>query len=179
MSRASGRKSIFCHPLRVNLLAIDNRILLFVASITNVEIEVSDVVSALRVDSSQTLLELFVAVTVESREEVVVLQAVLLFTWRDVVAMVVIAAALVHVGIASQVVIAVSSIAGPAPFCSRETQVDSFFGLAISFDGSFACFTLVPKRRVCLQRLLCQSKFHENDKNEKPRKHFERKPVTI
>lgn len=74
--------------LCVNLIAIDNRMLFFVTSITNIKIKVSDVVSSSWVDRSKTLLELFIASAMETCEEVVVLQSVFLFTRCDVIAMI-------------------------------------------------------------------------------------------
>ena len=92
---------VVCHPLGVDFLAIDNRIVLFVATITNIEIEVSNVITTSWVDSSETLFELFVALTVEPSEEIVVFQAMFLFAWSDVVAVIMLATTLVNFWIAS------------------------------------------------------------------------------
>lgn len=89
--------------------------LFLVASITNVEVKVSDVISAPRVDTSETLLELFIALAVQAREEVVVLQAVFLFTRGDVIAMIVLSTALISLRITPQVVIPVSRVSRSAP----------------------------------------------------------------
>lgn len=68
------------HLLRVNFIALDNRMLFLVAAITDIEVEVSDVISPSRVDSSQALLELFIAHAMQSGEVIVVFQAVFFFT---------------------------------------------------------------------------------------------------
>lgn len=89
--------------------------LFLVATVANVEVEISDVSAAFRVHFPQTLLELLVARAVKSREEIVVLESVLLLARRDVVAVIVISAALVGLFIAAQIFVAIRSVSRPAP----------------------------------------------------------------
>lgn len=101
--------------LRVNLITVDDRVLLLVASIADVEVKVSDVIASSRVDSSEALLELLVASAMETSEEVVVLQAVLLFARSDVIAVIVLSTTLISLRVASQVIVVVSGVSWSAP----------------------------------------------------------------
>lgn len=89
------------HLLRVNFIALDNRMLFLVAAVADVKVEISDVISTSRVDTSQTLLELFIAHAVKSGEIVVVFETVFFFTRSDVVTMVMLSTALINLGITS------------------------------------------------------------------------------
>lgn len=166
--------------------------LFLVAAITNVKVKVANVVSTSRVDGSQTLLELLVASAVEAREEVIVLQSVFLFTWGDVIAMIVLSTTLISLCIASQVVIAISSVSRSTPvnaivgessiksirnflpFRAGKTQIDSFLCLSIAIDWRFAHFRVVAERRFTLQRLSRFRDVHENYEKQKL-EHFDLK----
>lgn len=69
----------FPYSLRVFLITINDWMLLLVATISHIEIEAADVVTQLRVFLSKTIFELFVALTVQPGEIVVVFQAMLSF----------------------------------------------------------------------------------------------------
>jgi len=155
------------HSLGVDLVALDDRMLLFVAAIANVEVKVADEVSSLRVDMSQALLELFVAHAVKTRKVVVVLQSVLLLARRHVIAVIVISTALVDFFIIAEIFVSVSSVAWSAPeapkislhvdrlesrspFRSRETQIDSVLCLTIPLDRRLAHFCVIRKGSFAL-----------------------------
>lgn len=89
--------------------------LFFVATVANVEVEISDVFAASRVNFPQTLFELLVARAVQSSEEIVILEAVFLLARRDVVAVIVLPAAFIGLFIAAQVIVAVRRVSRPAP----------------------------------------------------------------
>lgn len=142
---ARGRK---CHLLRVNLVALDDRMLFLVAPVADIKVEIADEVGALAVDDPQAVLELLVALAVEAREEVVVLEAVLLLARRDVVAVIVLPAALVHLLVAAEVFVAVGGVARSAPLSARETQIDSFLGLPVPLNRRLAHFGVGSKRSL-------------------------------
>lgn len=95
--------------------------LFFIASIANVEVEVPYEVSSSRVDASKTLLELFIASAVKTREEVIVLQAVFLFARGDAIAVIMLSTTLIGLFVASQVVVAISGVPRSAPVMTFES----------------------------------------------------------
>jgi predicted amino acid racemase len=103
------------HLLCVNFITLDNRMLFLVAAITDVEVEVSDVISTFRVDGSQALLELFIAHAMQSSEVIVVFQAVLFFTRSDVVTVIMLSAALINLRVTSQVIESISGVSRSTP----------------------------------------------------------------
>lgn len=139
---ARGRKCFLHmeHLLGVNLVTLDNRMLLFVAPVADVEIEIADEVSALAVDVSETLLKLFIARAVESREEVVVRQAVFLLARCHVVAVIMFTTTFVDFLVASEIFVAVGRVSWSTPFCARKAQVDSFLSLPVPLNCRFAHF---------------------------------------
>lgn len=83
--------------LVVHLITLHYRVLLLVTSITNIEIEASNIVAQLGVDASQTLLEFFVTLAMKSGEVIGVHQAMFLFTSSHIVTIVMSPTTLVHI----------------------------------------------------------------------------------
>lgn len=150
------------HSLRVNFVTFDNRMLLFVTSIANIKVEISDVISTSRVDTSETLLELLVALTMQASKEIVVLQAMFLLTRCNVIAMIMLTTALVNFWITSKIVIAVSRVSWSAPLSAGKAQIDSFLSLSISLDRRFTHLRLILEGCISHQRLPCHNDFNGN-----------------
>jgi hypothetical protein len=141
--------------LCVHLVAADNWVLLLVASVTDVEVEIANKVSASRVHFLKALLELLVALTVKAREIVIVFESIFLFTCRHVVAMIVFSAA--HVGVfgASQIIVLARRVAWSAPFSAGKAQINSLLSSLIAQNCVVPFDTIVVlKSRVNSQRVL-------------------------
>lgn len=106
-----NHKSLLC----VSLVTFNDRMVLFVAAVAKVEIEISDVISASRIDIFEALLEFFVAKAMKSGEIIGVFKAVFFFAGRDVVTVVVCSAAFVNFWITSEIIVGVCCVAWSAP----------------------------------------------------------------
>lgn len=103
---------------RVIFSTIDDGKIIAIASISKREIQLSDAIRHLRIDVVQALVEFLVTIAMQNREIIVVGQIVFRFAGRNVVAMVVVATAHIHLHLTAQIVVIGRCIAGAAPFCT-------------------------------------------------------------
>jgi hypothetical protein len=164
----------------MNFITSHHRMLLLVAPITQVEIKVSDVIATTRVDAPQTLLELLIALAVQPRKVVVVLQPVSLLARRYVVAVVVIATAPIDSLVIAQVFVLARRVAWAAPLCARKAQVYALLCRTISLDRVPCTSFIVVKRGDGLQRVLslgCSAASQHENCNDRQSQHFTSKVI--
>lgn len=102
----------------MNLIALDDRMLFFIATVANIKVEISYIISAPRIDCPQALLKFLIANAMEASEKIIILKTVLLFTRGHVVTMVMCSTTFINFLVTAKIIIATRGISRTTPFCA-------------------------------------------------------------
>lgn len=117
MKKKSNKHYLKKNHSHILLLAtIHNRILLLVALVPHSKVKTAQPVRQRSVYLLQALLKVSITLAVQPREIIVVRQAVLHLSSRDIVTVIVITAALVLLLVLAQILVVIGRVSGTAPF---------------------------------------------------------------